>query len=277
MEKKMEKQTKLKTTKKRNKQTKFKLEIFEYSLWQIMQYFVVYSVVGFVIETLYGLLTSGVIESRQSMLYGPFCCIYGVGAVCLICIPKTFKKNNWTLFGTGFIIGSVVEYVVSWVGECIFHVKWWDYSGLAFNVNGRICLIFSIFWGILTIFLNKKINPKVDEIIKKIPMKRINLITGILIGFMAIDFLISSFALKMFYTRLVYNYDLEVQGIEEYYEDYLNMYIENEGLRDFVDKFFSDKKMLKSFPNLKLTLKDGNILWVKDVLTDIKPYYIKIF
>ena len=277
MEENIGKQTKLKTTKRKNKKSKFKLAIFEYDIWQILQYFIVYSIVGYIIETIYGLLTNGVIESRQSMLYGPFCSIYGLGAICLICIPQKLKKNNWTLFGAGFIIGSVVEYAVSWIGECIFHVKWWDYTELAFNVNGRICLIFSIFWGILTIILNKRINPKVDEIINKVPIKKLHIATLVLIIFMAIDFFISSFALKMFYTRLVYNYDLEVQGIEEYYEDYLELYRENEGLRDFVDKFFSDKKMLKTFPNLKLTLKDGNILWVKDVLTDIKPYYIKIF
>lgn len=272
MEKEMKKQTK-----KKKKQSKFKLAIFDYTIWQILQYFIVYSFVGFIIETIYGLLTNGVIESRQSMLYGPFCCIYGLGAICLICIPKGLKKNNWTLFGAGFIIGSVVEYLVSWIGECIFHVKWWDYTELAFNVNGRVCLIFSIFWGILTIILNKRINPKVDEIIEKVPAKKLHIITIALIAFMAIDFFVSSFALKMFYTRLVYNYDLDVQGIEEYYEDYLSMYRENEGMRNFVDNFFSDKKMLKTFPNLKLTLKDGNILWVKEILTDIKPYYIKIF
>lgn len=266
-----------KPNKSKAKKSKFKLSIFEYDIWQILQYFIIYSFVGFIIETIYGLLTEGVIESRQSMLYGPFCCIYGLGAICLICMPKPAKKNGWTLFGAGFIIGSIVEYLVSWIGDCVFHVKWWDYTDLAFNINGRVCLIFSIFWGILTVLLNKSINPKIDEIIDKIPVKKIHTITIVLIIFMFIDFLISSFALKMFYTRLVYNYDLEVQGIEEYYEEYLSMYKENQGLRDLVDTFFSDKKMLKTFPNLKLTLKDGNILLVSDVLIDIKPYYIKVF
>lgn len=275
MEKNMRKYSR--SNKGNTKKSKFKFSIFEYDVWQILQYFIIYSFIGLVIETIYGLLTEGVLESRQSMLYGPFCCVYGLGAICLICMPKPAKKNNWTLFASGVIIGSIVEYLVSWIGDCIFHVKWWDYTELAFNVNGRICLIFSIFWGILTVLLNKYINPRIDKIISKIPVKKIHTVTIILIIFMFIDFLVSSFALKMFYTRLVYNYDLEVQGVEEYYEDYLSMYKENQGLRDLVDTFFSDKKMLKTFPNLKLTLKDGNILLVSDVLTDIKPYYIKVF
>lgn len=34
--------------------------------------------------------------------------------------------------------------------------------------------------------------------------------------------------------------------------------------------------MLKTFPNIKFEDKDGNIIWVKDVLTDIQPYYFKL-
>ena len=256
---------------------KVKKGIFGYSFWQILEYFIVYSILGYVIETLYGLLTKGVIESRQSMLYGPFCCIYGLGAICLLCIPKSAKKNNWTLFIAGFIIGSVVEYIVSWVGEVIFNIKWWDYSNFPLNINGRVCVYFSIFWGILTICLNKVINPTVDKVLGKIPIKVLHVLTVIIMVFMAFDFIISSFALKMFETRLIYNYNLEVQGAEDYYEKYLDIYQNNPGLKEFVDKVFSDEKMLKTFPNIKFTLQDGSILLVKDILTDIKPYYIKVF
>ena len=256
---------------------KVKKGIFGYSFWQILEYFIVYSICGYVIETLYGLLTKGVIESRQSMLYGPFCCIYGLGAICLLCIPKSAKKNNWTLFIAGFIIGSVVEYIVSWVGEVIFNIKWWDYSNFPLNINGRVCVYFSIFWGILTICLNKVINPTVDKVLGKVPMKILHVLTVIIMIFMAFDFIISSFALKMFETRLIYNYNLEVQGVEDYYEKYLDIYQNNPGLKEFVDKVFSDEKMLKTFPNIKFTLQDGSILLVKDILTDIKPYYIKVF
>ena len=256
---------------------KVKKGIFGYSFWQILEYFIVYSILGYVIETLYGLLTKGVIESRQSMLYGPFCCIYGLGAICLLCIPKSAKKNNWTLFIAGFIIGSVVEYIVSWVGEVIFNIKWWDYSNFPLNINGRVCVYFSIFWGILTICLNKVINPTVDKVLGKVPIKILHVLTVIIMIFMAFDFIISSFALKMFETRLIYNYNLEVQGAEDYYEKYLDIYQNNPGLKEFVDKVFSDEKMLKTFPNIKFTLQDGSILLVKDILTDIKPYYIKVF
>ena len=64
------------------------------SIWRILTYFVIYSVVGFVVETLYGLATKGVLESRQSFLYGPFCSIYGLGAVVMILFLQYFKKNR---------------------------------------------------------------------------------------------------------------------------------------------------------------------------------------
>lgn len=256
---------------------KVKRNLFDYSFWQILEYFIIYSVLGCIIETLYGLLTKGVLESRQSMLYGPFCCIYGLGAICLLCIPKSAKKNNWTLFFAGFVIGSVVEYIVSWIGEVVFNIKWWDYSNFPLNINGRICVYFSIFWGILTICLNKVINPTVDKVLSKVPVKVLLILTVIIIVFMAFDFIISSFALKMFETRIIYNYNLDVQGEEDYYEKYLSIYQNNPELKEFVDKVFSDEKMLKTFPNIKFTLQDGSILLIRDILTEVKPYYFKVF
>ena len=88
---------------------KNKLNINGISIWRILAYFIIYSVAGYVIETVYGMVTKGVWESRQSFLYGPFCGIYGLGAVVMIvCLHKISKKFN-ALFLGGFIVGSIVE------------------------------------------------------------------------------------------------------------------------------------------------------------------------
>ena len=135
------------------------------SVWRILAYFIIYSVAGYIIETLYGIVTKGVWESRQSFLYGPFCGIYGLGAVIMIiCLYKFPRKFN-TLFIGGFIVGSIVEYVVSFIGEMLLGVKWWDYSEMPLNINGRICVYYSIFWGFLGIYLIASLNPKVDKVI----------------------------------------------------------------------------------------------------------------
>ena len=250
------------------------------SIWRMLAYFIIYSVVGFIIETAFGFVTKGVIESRKSFLYGPFCAIYGVGAVIMIPLLQRFKKNNYTLFFGGFVIGSCVEYIISLIGEFIFHIKWWDYSDMAFNINGRICIAFSFFWGILAIYLMSHFNPMIDKVINQIKEKisikvlKTACITVILLLF--IDFLISSFALKMFFTRIVTKYNLELDTYDEYIFECAQIY-KNEDIKNFTLKHFSDEKMLKTFPNIKLTGKDGNIIFVKDILSDIQPYYIKVF
>lgn len=261
---------------KKNKKEKKKITIFGFTIIQILAYFIIYSIIGFVIETIFGLLTKGVIESRKSFLYGPFCGVYGLGAVVMIVGLQKFKKNNYTLFFGGFIIGSVLEYIVSLVGELMFDIKWWDYSNMPFNINGRVCVWFSIFWGLLAIYLMTHINPKVDRLMEKIPKKVLKNTTIILTILIFIDFLLTCFALKMFFVRLVNDYNLDIQGVDKYLETYTELY-EKPEIKEFVDKHFSNEKMLKTFPNIKVTEKNGNIIWICDILSDIQPYYFRVF
>ena len=253
-----------------------KFKIFGFTIIQILAYFIVYSVAGYIIETIFGLVTKGVLESRKSFLYGPFCGIYGVGAVVMIIGLQRFKKNNYTLFAVGFIIGSIIEYVISFIGEWFFHIKWWDYSSMPFNINGRICVWFSFFWGALAIYLMSHIHPKVDKLIEKIKPSILKPLTIILTILIFIDFIVTGFALKMFFVRIVNQYDLDIEGVEMYFDTYSKLY-ENEKVKSFVDKHFSNEKMLKTFPNIKVTKKDGNVIWICDILKDIQPYYVRIF
>ena len=255
---------------------KKKFTIGGVTIGRLFDYFFIYSIVGFVIETIYGLITKGVLESRQSFLYGPFCSIYGLGAVIMIPALNRFKKNNFSLFIGGFIIGSIVEYMVSLLGELIFHIKWWDYSGMAFNINGRICLEFSFFWGVLAIFLMTYFNPKVDKIIDKIPNKYLKTvtITGIII--IILDAIITGIALKIFFTRLVINYNLELKEGNRYTIQTPELY-DNDFMRYLSENVFTDEKILKTFPNIKVLDKDNNIIYVDSILKDIQPYYFRVF
>ena len=69
------------------------LKIMGISIWRILAYFIIYSFFGYVIETLFGIATKGVWESRQSFLYGPFCAIYGLGACIMIMFLYRYGKN----------------------------------------------------------------------------------------------------------------------------------------------------------------------------------------
>ena len=249
------------------------------SIWRILAYFIIYSVAGYIIETLYGILTKGVWESRQSFLYGPFCGIYGLGAVVMIiCLHKFPKKYN-ALFIGGFIVGSIVEYLVSLFGELILGVKWWDYSNMPLNINGRICVFFSLFWGFLGMYLIISLNPKVDKIINWIKSKfktykTLKTFTMTVFILLIIDCICTGFAIEFFLVRMIVKNDINVSNKEAVVEQYNKIY-DNPNLSDFIYKFWGDEKMIKTFPNLKVTDKEGNIVYM-DSFLDIQPYYMKV-
>ena len=265
---------------KNNEEKKVKKSktIFGFSIWRLIAYFIIYSVLGFIIETIFGAVTKGVIESRKSFLYGPFCAIYGLGAVVMILCLQPFKKNNNTLFWGGFVVGSIIEYLVSLIGELIFHVIWWDYSDMPLNINGRVCVYFSIFWGLLGIYLVSYINPKIDKLInfikRKISDKALKIIEMITAVFLIVDCLLTAYALKAFYIRMVKLHNINIGNVEMIDKEYDKIY-GNKKKSDFIYKYWGDEKMIKTLPNLKLQENDGKIVYFDSLLPDIQTYYYK--
>ena len=261
------------------KDKKRSFKILGISICRLLAYFIIYSFIGFVIETLFALFMYNVLESRQSFLYGPFCGIYGVGAVIMIMfLNKYFNKNNHILFLGGFIVGSVVEYLISLIGELMLNVRWWDYSNRFLNINGRICLLYSIFWGLLAIYLMRVINPRVDKLINWLKTKininvakTLTLITTILLF---IDCVASGFAISFCLIRKSVENNLNIANKEQTIEAYNKIY-GNEKLKEFIYKYWNDEKMVLTYPNLTLKLEDGKIMYVKDLTPEIKPYYHK--
>ena len=263
--------------KEQTKQKK-RLTIFGYTIWRILAYFIIYSVLGYIIETIFGIVTKGTWESRQSFLYGPFCGIYGLGAVIMILSLQYFNQNSNMLFWGGFVVGSIIEYVVSWIGEVALNVKWWDYSNMPLNLNGRICVFFSIFWGLLAIYLMSYINPRVDRLINwlksKISVNKLKIITLGVTIFLFIDFVLTGYALEYFIVRKIHENDLPVVNKERADSAYEKIY-NNEKLAKIINTYWDDRKMIRTFPNLKIKDKDGNLIYFADQVGDIQPYYYK--
>ena len=253
------------------------IKIAGITLWRIVAYFIIYSVAGFIIETIFGVLTKGVLESRKSFLYGPFCSIYGLGAVLMILPLQKFKKNNYTLFAAGFVIGSIIEYFVSLIGELIFHIKWWDYSDQILNLNGRICVLYSLFWGLLAIYLMSDINKKVDKFIdflkKKISIGILKTAVVLVSVFIVFDLGITAYALQMFTIRIAYDNNLNIANKQYIDEQYEKIYVKDTKQKEYILKYFGDEKMIKTFPNIKIEDVDGNILFYRAYVKGIKPYY----
>lgn len=262
-----------------NNNNKKKFTIMGLSVWRILAYFIIYSFAGYIIETLFGLFTKGVIESRKSFLYGPFCSIYGLGAAIMLIFLHKYNKKYNSLFLGGFILGSIVEYIISWFGEVFLNIKWWDYSDMPLNINGRICVYFSLFWGFLAIYLVASLNPKVDKFIdwikSKINIKALKTITIATIIFLAVDCILSVFASHFFMVRMIVQNNINVANKDEIIEEYNKIY-SNEKLSQFIYKHWGDRKMIRTWPNIKLNDANGNIVHLKTYLPDIQPYYFKV-
>lgn len=260
------------------KKHKKKITICGYSLYYLAGYFTIYSVIGFILETLFGAIANGVIESRKSFLYGPFCAIYGVGAIAMLLPLKYCKKNFRTLFIGGALLGSIVEYAVSLFGEMIYHVKWWDYSDMPLNLNGRICIYFTVVWGILAVLFMQYIHPSVERIVKKatskINKKTLKIIVLTLFIFQFIDFWVSTLAVEMFTSRKIHELNLDVENRQVTEQKFEFLY-SNDYIKQLSKTVFNDNVMLKAFPNLKIQYKDGRVVYFKDIMPEVTPYYVK--
>lgn len=110
--------------------------------------FLIGSFIGYIIETIVGIVQNGHLVSRQGLLFGPFIQVYGIGLVTYyLVISKMKKKNNIRIFFVSMILGGVVEYLFSYFQQKIFGTVSWDYSNLLFNVNGRTSLLHCLYWG----------------------------------------------------------------------------------------------------------------------------------
>lgn len=163
----------------------------EVELIKIVTYVILYSFLGWAMESSYiSILQKRLVNS--GFLYGPFCPIYGFGAVVLYIILTPFKGNLIYVFFVGFFVLSIWEYFVGFILEKLFKTKYWDYSNNKFNINGRVCLLNSIYWGVLSIIFIEIWNPIIEEQIAKIPQYFLVYLDIIIGAYIIIDMIVSS-------------------------------------------------------------------------------------
>mgnify|MGYP002529453981 FL=1 len=190
---------------------------------------------GVVLETIYCLIQRGHYESRVGLIYGPFNLVYGIGALCLSGALYRFRNRGRVFsFVGGFIVGSVVEYACSWFQEVCFGSTSWDYSNMPYNLNGRICLLYSIFWGILGIFWIKDIYPRMAKWILKIPNKVGKPLTWALLVFMVFNSVMTLFTSLRWSARRA--------GVPA-----------GNAFEVYLDEHYPDERMQKIFANAEFT------------------------
>lgn len=131
-------------------------------------YFFIYSFLGWLCECIYCGIPAGHFINR-GFLEGPYCPIYGFGALIVLYVLAPFSDQWVLLFLAGMILTSILEYLTSYVMEKLFHSKWWDYSQRRFNIHGRVCLRNSLMFGVMGIVVVGFVHPVIIAFLNKIP------------------------------------------------------------------------------------------------------------
>ena len=209
----------------------------EYSFLEIIMYFITYSFLGWVMESIFRSICERKLINT-GFLIGPFCPIYGVGAIIMLLFLKNFSNNILLLFVVSIIVLTIWEYLVGVLLEKLFHTKYWDYSNNKFNFQGRICLMNSLFWGILGVVFVKFIHSMIENLISKIDIRILAFVYSIIAIVMIVDMIVSIIKVK--------NIKVTLEKIEK-----LNAEIK-EKLKEISEETIikRDKAMLRLYKNV---------------------------
>ena len=152
--------------------------------------FIFYCIIGWIVETIYVSFKQKKFANR-GFLIGPCCPIYGISAMSMLLILKKYSYDILILFFMGILIASFIEYLTSLILEKLFKIRWWDYSNNLLNIDGRVCLLNSLLFGICCIILFYILNPAITKFINYIPINICSEITIILFFVFIIDAVIS--------------------------------------------------------------------------------------
>lgn len=175
-----------------------------YKLSITVIYFFFYSLLGWIVESIYCSIGERKLINR-GFLTGPICPIYGTGAVVMSLFLTPIKNLNipFTVFGrnfsfvpiliflVGLLLADTVEFFTSLIMEKLFHARWWDYSDKPFNIQGRICLQHSVYWGMASIVFMYLVHPFFADILGKLfPLtapKRLYLVLALILFVFLLD------------------------------------------------------------------------------------------
>lgn len=199
--------------------------------------FVIGAFLGDVVETLFCRVTAGIWMSRSSLVWGPFSVVWGLALVlATVLLQNSAHKSDRSIFCFGVIMGGAYEYVCSAVGELLFGVVFWDYSGFKFNLGGRINLLYCFFWGIAAVVWLRHGYPLIAKLMAKVRSHVRPWMTVLLAVFMAVNMTVSALALA--------RYDARTSGTApaNRFEVYL-------------DAHFDNARMEQVYPNAKKVVK----------------------
>lgn len=242
-----------------------------------------YSFFGWICEVIYCSIPAGKFINR-GFLIGPYCPIYGFGAIFVLLLLGQYKDNVFILFGMSMIIAGIIEYITSYVLEKIFNLSLWDYSKRTFNINGRVCLENLLMFGVMALAVVYVINPFMMGIVLSLSDFARKLIFTFFGVTVLIDLSLTVKVLRQIKDMASeHMFDLEQIGeVREEVLGELNAEREKKVAEynmekakrkaDFINKFnlkYPHRRMLEAFPKMK-TRENPEL--IKRFREDIKKY-----
>ncbi len=178
--------------------------MLNFNYYNLIYFFAFYSFAGWCVEVLYYFKNEHKFVNR-GFLYGPFCPIYGFGAVSLVVFLDAYKNNIFILFFLAVIFTSVLEYFTGFILEKSFKTKWWDYTDDPFNIHGRVCLLYSLMWGVGEVIIIRIIHPIVNNVVMNIPSLLGDILLSIIVIYFIFDFCFTLASLMQF-DKMVYTF-----------------------------------------------------------------------
>lgn len=236
----------------------------------IFIWFILYSILGWIYETAFCSIRKLTWDNR-GMLIGPYCPIYGVGAVLDVLLCSSLP-NAHTVFIACMLGSAFLEYVTSYATERLFHAVWWDYSRLPFNIHGRICLSCSIGFGIAGLIVLYGIHPYMARFTAPIPRNIQDVLALLLMAVFAADCTLTADSL----TQINVKIEATIHAIDSQISEKYSTFIENtrqnlsEGLDTIKGKIsleeFREHRMKEEVKN---TLSTMNWLQTRALRTSV--------
>lgn len=131
--------------------------------------FLIYSFLGFLLEVAFARLTRQPKQDRKCLILLPLCPVYGFGAVLILYLTSHWNAGPLLIMLIGFGGASAAEYLFDLFYERVLGVRFWNYENQPLNLNGRVCILFSLAWTVLALTLVYRLAPAVDLFIARIP------------------------------------------------------------------------------------------------------------
>lgn len=162
-------------------------------------WFFLYGCIGWCVEVVYAAVKEHKLVNR-GFLCGPICPIYGFGmvglvySVQLIPLPDSGSMSAVSIFFIGMVLTTAIELVGGWVLYKLYHIRWWDYSKMKYNLGGYICPQFSLLWGLGSVLMIKVVHPLLARGSNPMPFRVMLILDIVLLIIFVVDVIVSTAA-----------------------------------------------------------------------------------